>query len=69
MSGIKNLFDGITERKKVILSKLAAEFVDGVVFDPTFSDEEVDYILLAIQDEIEEWFADGKEGLCGENKD
>lgn len=66
MSNIKNLFDGISERKKNILTKLAGEFVDGVTFDPSFSDEEVDYILLAIQDEINKWFTDGRNGLCGE---
>lgn len=67
MSEIKNLFDGIGKRRKIILSKLAAEFVDGVAFDPSFSDEEVDYLLLAVQDEINLWFAEHKEGLCGED--
>lgn len=67
MSNVKNLFDGITERKKRILTKLAGEFIDGITFDPSFSDEEVDYLLLAVQDEIEEWFATEKEGLCGKD--
>lgn len=67
MSNIKNLFDGISERKKVILTKLAGEFVDGITFDPTFSDEEVGYLLLAVQDEITEWFNGEKEGLCGKD--
>lgn len=65
MSNIKNLFDSISERKKVCLTKLASEMVDGITFDPTLTDEEVDYVLLAIQDEINNWFADGKKGLSG----
>lgn len=66
MSNIKNLFDGISERKKNILTKLAGEFVDGITFDPTFTDEDVDYLLLAVQDEINQWFTDGRNGLFGE---
>ena len=69
MSNIKNLFDSISERKKVCLTKLASEMVDGITFDPTLTDEEVDYVLLAIQDEISDWFADGRKGLCGEEKE
>lgn len=66
MGNVKNLFDGITERKKRILTKLAGEFVDEITFDPTFTDEEVDYLLLAVQDEINQWFTEDKKGLCGE---
>lgn len=66
MSKIKNLFGDISERKQRILTKLAGEFVDGITFDPTFSDEEVDFLLFAVQDEINNWFADTN-GLCGED--
>lgn len=68
MSNIKNLFDSLSEREKVCLTKLASEMIDGITFDPALSDEAVDYVLLAIQDEINNWFADGKKGLCGEEE-
>lgn len=68
MSNIKNLFGSLSEREKVCLTKLASEMIDGITFDPTLSDEAVDYVLLAIQDEISDWFTDGKKGLCGEEE-
>lgn len=67
MSNIKNMFDGITPRKKAILTKLAGEFIDGITFDPTFSDEEVNYLLISVKDEIEQWFENDKKAFDEED--
>lgn len=67
MSNIKNVFDGISERKKIILTRLAGEFIDGITFDPAFSDEEVNYLLISIKNEIEWWFANYEDEIDEED--
>lgn len=66
MASIKKIFGSVSPRKQKCLEKLASEMIDGITFDPTLTDEEVDFVLLVLQSEITEWFKSGKENLCGE---